>query len=256
MNLRNLLCLSMFVVNFIVADNRHLAPKNMTDEELQQQLEVQAQREAAIAEARALEEAYIAQVQSNIINFAQAPHCDQTAIDYILQYLENKSLWDFWISLADPADNAVIRDIVNVIHFVAMFGKAEQLTFLCKQLNRIQRLDFLNTPTKIQNIVPTTFCMHTECWDCLTILIEYGANGRGLIIPERIAADPEKLKLCEDAIKKGLMLHRQYLAEKKMKAKKAEKKARTKIERLEAQAFKKVENFYYGIDSGTDSDSD
>jgi hypothetical protein len=115
MKLKCLFFSSVLLVNCLFADNRHLAPKNMTDEEMQQQLEAQAQREAAIAEARALEEAYIAQVQSDIINFAQAPHCDQIAIDYILLYLENKSLWDFWISLADPADNAVIRLYLHLI---------------------------------------------------------------------------------------------------------------------------------------------
>ena len=266
MKLQKLFFVNLFLVNCLIADNRSLAPKYMTEEEVAQRIAaveaeriaaaVEAERIAAAAEAEriavaaeaeriaAAEEAvFLAQVHSDIKNFVQASHCDQTAIDFILMYVENKTLWDFCIPLLDPEDDTVIEDEVNVIHLVVMYGKIEQLSYLCKELNKIHRLDFLDVPTLIKGILPTTFCMQYEHWNCLMTLIEYGANGRNLIIPENIATNSEKLKLYENAIKQGFMLHRQYLAQQKMKAKKAEKKARKKIEKLEAKAAKELEDF-------------
>ncbi len=246
MKLKCLFFLSMQGINFLVADNLHLAPKNFTEEELQAQLQAQE-------EANALEIARIAQMQSNVVNFVQALHCDQTAIDYISSYIDDESLWDIWIPIAHSPENIDVLDKINIIHFVVINGKTEQLTFLCKKLREINRLDLLNTPTQIRNLVPISFCIYYASWNCLTKLLEYGAYIDVLSTLNSLSTNPEQLKLCKNAIDQGLMLYRQYLAEQKMKTKKKEAKIRKKIQKLEQKAFKKLEDFAYGIDSDSDS---
>ncbi|MBP6892395.1 hypothetical protein KBB68_02325 [Candidatus Babeliales bacterium] len=244
MKLKNIFFLTVTIVHLIVADNRHLRPRYLTDEEIEQILQAQEQAAAAEAEAR------IAQIQNNIIRFAQASFCTQPMKDLIQPYLEDRSLWNVWIPIHNE-DNVII-DVVNIIHYVTWCGNVGQLLFLCEELNRIHQLNFLNIPTQIQNIEPTTFCINGDFLNCLVVLIGYGVDAKKITIPENIVINSEKLRMCQDAIERGVIFCRKRLEKQKLKAKKSERKARNKIKKLEAQAFEALENFSYGIDSDSD----
>ena len=253
MKFKNIFLFVVIFVNSVVADSRHLIPKHLTDEERQQRLEAEAERAAAEENERLAQEAFAIQMQADIVNFVDAPYCNQESIDYILMYLNDKTLWDFWISLEENVEGQmIIVDRLNVIHMVIMYNQKTKLEFLCQQLHRVHKLNLLNVPTQMQNILPITWCMQVKHWDCLIILIKYGADIKNLVIPENIAINPDDLKLCQDAIAQGQKLHHQFLSKKQNQTKKAERKARKKIEKLEQKALEKLEDFSYGIDSDSD----
>lgn len=245
MKLKNISMISLLMFNFVMADNRHLAPKYYTDEEIEAQFVREEQEEAARI-------AHFNQMKNNIYNFIQAEHCNPATIDLIKLYLQNQSIWDFLFDVVRPENMAVLADKINVIHLSIMSKKHEQLKFLCQELNKINKTKFLDRATEIEHKQPIQLCIEFQFWDGLITIIEYGADVKDVSLFENVLNNPATFSVFQDSVKKGQMLLRHRLGRKKKNTLKIEKKKRQEIKKLEEKALQEIENFSYGIDSDSD----